>query len=51
MKVKIDKRAIMGAIVTAASIITMVDQFVSGKKRELEFEDMKKTLAEMKEKN
>lgn len=44
-------KAILGAIVSVASIITMIDQFVSGKKQEKEFEDMKKAVAELQKKN
>jgi hypothetical protein len=44
-------KAILSVIVTLASAITMVDQFVSGKKHEKEFEDMKKAVAELQKKN
>lgn len=44
-------KAILGVIVSIASVITMVDQFVSGRKQQQEFEDMKKAVAELQNKN
>ena len=44
-------KAVLSVIVTIASVISMADQFISGKKQQKEFEDMKKAVAELQKKN
>lgn len=44
-------KTILGAIVTVAGIITTIDQLVTGKKQEKEFEALKKAVADLQQKN
>ena len=37
----------LGTVVSVASLISMVDDFVSGQKKTKEFEEMKKTVSEL----
>lgn len=43
-------KSVLNVIVSVASVITVVNNFVSDKKQAIEFEEMKKAIAELQKK-
>lgn len=48
---KINGKSVLGVVISVASVITAVNNFVSDRKQANEFEEMKKAVEELQKKN